>query len=364
MAVDRGRAVLIALERLEEGERLLLELELLLANLDVDVVERVIQKRDSPDPAFFLGSGKARDLKRVCDVVDAGLIVSDRPLTPRQMANLKAESGRYVWDRPLVIMKIFEERARTSEAKLQVELARCRYELPHLRGLGHQMSRLGGGIGTRGPGETEFERHRRKLERRIRDITRKLAQVKKRRRNQRKRRSRSDILTVAMVGYTNSGKSTLLRRLSGDRSVYVADALFATLDTLVRSISMSDGRTILLTDTVGFIRELPPALIAAFRTTLEEAVAADFLLVMLDGSDPDALETLRVVRETLRDIDAIEIPRAVLLNKADLIDRSTLNGLLTRIRSDGEDVEAISASKWDVKEITPVLEKLVFRTGL
>lgn len=352
------RSVVISIDRGDDsGERLLAELELLLRNMDVEVTDRVIQRRRSPDPATLIGSGKVSLLKGLCEAQEIDLIVSDIPLSPRQRGTLGSLVGREVWDRPLVIMKIFEERARTSEAKLQVELARCRYELPHLRGLGHQMSRLGGGIGTRGPGETEFEIHRRKLERRIRDIDRKLSLVERRRSELRKRRLSSGVPVVSLVGYTNSGKSTLLRRMSKDMDIHVADALFATLDTAVRSVSLSSGDVILLVDTVGFIRDLPPSLVSAFRTTLEETVFADLLAVVLDGTDPDLMETLNVVRSTLVDIGGADIPRVILLNKIDLMDKGTVKLLESRIKGDGEMVLAISGENGPLDEFEAFLNQ-------
>ncbi len=352
------RSVVISIDRGDDSdERLLAELELLLRNMDVEVTDRVIQRRRSPDPATLIGSGKVSLLKGLCEAQEIDLIVSDIPLSPRQRGTLGSLVGREVWDRPLVIMKIFEERARTSEAKLQVELARCRYELPHLRGLGHQMSRLGGGIGTRGPGETEFEIHRRKLERRIRDIDRKLSLVERRRSELRKRRLSSGVPVVSLVGYTNSGKSTLLRRMSKDMDIHVADALFATLDTAVRSVSLSSGDVILLVDTVGFIRDLPPSLVSAFRTTLEETVFADLLAVVLDGTDPDLMETLNVVRSTLVDIGGADIPRVILLNKIDLMDKGTVKLLESRIKGDGEMVLAISGENGPLDEFEAFLNQ-------
>lgn len=356
MQRERRRAIVVSLDR-DEGndERALSELALLLQNLNIKVVDQVVQRRRTPDPATFIGKGKVAFLKDLCEGQDADLVVSDRPLSPRQRGTLRSLIGKEVWDRPLVIMKIFEERARTSEAKLQVELARCRYELPHLRGLGLQMSRLGGGIGTRGPGETEFEIHRRKLERRIRDIDKKLALLEKRRSELRKRRLGSGIPVVSLVGYTNSGKSTLLRRMSKDKDVHVADALFATLDTAVRSVYLPQREAFLLVDTVGFIRDLPPSLISAFRTTLEETVFADLLMLVLDGTDPDVMETLDVVRSTLVDIGGGEIPRAIVLNKIDLLDEDFVKNMESRIKADGEMVLSVSGENGPLHELEAFL---------
>lgn len=316
---EHRKAVLIGLQlpNRDDLELLLDELRLLLANLSVETVAVSVQKKDRPDPAYLIGSGKAADLKVLAQASGADLIVSNDMLTPVQLANLRKQTECEIWDRALVITKIFEKRAVTAEAKLQVELARCRYEIPHLRGLGKQMSNAGAGIGTRGPGETEFERHRRKLQQRVVDISRKLKEMQKRRESQRKQRRRNGVPTVALVGYTNSGKTTLLQRLCGDKNLYAADQLFATLDTAVRSVRTPNGRRILFTDTVGFIRELPPQLIAAFRTTLEEAAQADMLLIVLDINDPDIVATYDVIQMTLRDIGAAELPRVIVLNKID-----------------------------------------------
>lgn len=288
-----------------------------MANLDIETAAVSVQKKEHPDPAFLVGRGKAESLKTLARASHADLLVCNDMLTPIQLANLRAATDCEVWDRALVITKIFESRAVTAEAKLQVELARCRYELPHLRGLGRQMSNAGAGIGTRGPGETEYERHRRKLRLRIEEINRRLEQMRARRESQRKRRRKNGIPTAALVGYTNSGKTTILRRLCGDESLFAKDLLFATLDTAVRSVRTPAGRTVLLADTVGFIRELPPQLIAAFRTTLEETTHADMLLVVLDVNDPDIVSTYGVILETLAGIGASGLPRMIVLNKID-----------------------------------------------
>lgn len=279
--------------------------------------------------------------------LDAGVLVFDDALTPGQVLNLKKRTGLEIQDRPGVIVTIFQARAHTAEAKLQVELARCRYEVPLLKGLGQQMSRTGGGIGTRGPGETEFERHRRKLERRIRDIDKKLQVVRQRREYQRKRRSRSGFPTVALVGYTNSGKSTLLRTLSGDGSILARDQLFSTLDTAVRRVTLPGGREILMADTVGFIRKLPPALVAAFRATLEEVASADLVLLVLEVASPDVTETLQTVQQMLFDIGAGTVPRILVLNKVDLVDSVFLERIQERLVGAGETVVSVSALRGD-----------------
>ena len=327
----------------DDLELLLEELRLLLANLDIEVVAVSTQKKARPDPAFLIGSGKAEALKVLAEGSQADLIVCNDMLTPIQLANLRARTEREVWDRALVITKIFEKRAVTAEAKLQVELARCRYELPHLRGLGRQMSNAGAGIGTRGPGETEFERHRRKLQVRAVDISRKLEEIRRRRDSQRKQRRRNGVPTIALVGYTNSGKTTLLKRLCGDEKLYAADQLFATLDTAVRSVRSPSGRVLLFADTVGFIRELPPQLIAAFRATLEEATQADMLLIVLDINDPDILATYDVIQMTLQEIGAAELPRTIVLNKIDRAGSFRVARVKEQFRGENIPVCALSA---------------------
>lgn len=349
-SLSKRRALTVFLERPgEEDLRVLLEkeLQLLLENVGISVVGTVVQRRAAPDPAFFIGQGKAEEAALMARSLDAGVLVFDDALTPGQVLNLKKRTGLEIQDRPGVIVTIFQARAHTAEAKLQVELARCRYEVPLLKGLGQQMSRTGGGIGTRGPGETEFERHRRKLERRIRDIDKKLQVVRQRREYQRKRRSRSGFPTIALVGYTNSGKSTLLRTLSGDGSILARDQLFSTLDTAVRRVTLPGGREILMADTVGFIRKLPPALVAAFRATLEEVASADLVLLVLEVASPDVTETLQTVQQMLFDIGAGTVPRILVLNKVDLVDSVFLERIQERLVGAGETVVSVSALRGD-----------------
>ena len=323
------------------------ELSLLLGSLNVKVLGSSIQKRRAPDPALMVGQGKAEELALFCRSLGARYLVSNERLSPIQKSNLEEMVGVTVWDRPFVIMKIFERRAKTAEARLQVELALTRYELPHLKGLGLQMSRVGAGIGTRGPGETEFERHRRRLERRVREITKKLENVRRQRRLARDRRKKRGFPTVSLVGYTNSGKSTLLRTLSGDTSIVAEDRLFSTLDTAVRRITFPGGGGALFSDTVGFIRELPPGLLAAFRATLEEIREAELLLLILDASDPDALQTYDVIIETLAEINCREMPRLLALNKLDVAASQEVAILALRLRAMGETVVGISALRGD-----------------
>jgi GTP-binding protein HflX len=360
--LSKRKALTIFLERPGEEElRVLLEkeLQLLLENVGISVVGTVVQRRATPDPAFFIGQGKAEEAALMARSLNAGVLVFDDALTPSQVFNLKKRTGLEIQDRPGVIVTIFQARAHTAEAKLQVELARCRYEVPLLKGLGQQMSRTGGGIGTRGPGETEFERHRRKLERRIRDIDKKLQALRQRRGYQRQRRARAGFPTVSLVGYTNSGKSTLLRTLSGDASILAKDQLFSTLDTAVRRVTLPGGRKILMADTVGFIRKLPPELVAAFRATLEEVAAADLVLFVLEVSSPDVMERLQTVQQMLFDIGAGMVPRILVLNKVDLVDVVFLERIQERLVGAGETVVPVSALRGDGLDV--LLQRIAAR---
>lgn len=337
------------------------ELVMLLANLNIPTLARVTQKRNTPDSASFIGSGKAEEIKDFAQKLDATMLVIDDFLNPTQKSNLQKLTSMTVWDRSFVIMKIFESRAHTAEAKLQVELAQYRYEIPSLKGLGHQMSRTGGGIGTRGPGETEFERHRRKLERRIKSIISRLDEVKERRRDRRERRKKNGAFTVALVGYTNSGKSTLLKTLSKDRGILTANQLFSTLDTVVRKISFREGGSFLLSDTVGFIRKLPPELVAAFRATLEEVSGADLLLLVIDSADKDPVGNMDIVLETLKELKAEDLPRIVVLNKID-ITGSEADFIAMELRARGEEIVKVCALTGEgFEELLEAVEKYTLK---
>ncbi|MCX7828626.1 MAG: GTPase HflX [Thermanaerothrix sp.] len=324
-------AIVVSIDPTDEAS--IEETEALLANLGYRRFRRMVQKRRCPDPSSYIGSGFC--LKVAGAAAEGGfrLVVVDGQLTPTQRRTLADLLKLEVWDRPYLIMKIFESRAHTAEAKLQVQLAAMKHEIPYLKGLGFQMSRAGGGIGTRGPGETEFERHRRKIVRRARAVEAKLDELRRRRSAQRERRERLGIKTVALVGYTNSGKTTLLSKLSGDVDVKGADKLFATLDTLTRGVRLDDHRVVIFSDTVGFIRKLPVELVAAFRATLEEVALADMVAMVIDGASPEAINHLDVIEEVLDQIGAGNVRRLVLLNKRDIWD------------SDGEGFEILSAVK-------------------
>ncbi|MGI6539678.1 MAG: GTPase HflX [Bacillota bacterium] len=281
------------------------------------VVATVIQKKGKPDPAYYVGEGKAREIEMVRSATEANLVIFDDELTPAQQRNLEEIIEGRIIDRTELILDIFAQRAATSEGKLQVELAQLNYMLPRLAGRGTEMSRLGGGIGTRGPGETKLEADRRTIRNRISSITRELETVRQRRTVQRQKRRDADLPLVALVGYTNAGKSSLLNTLTG-AEVLVEDKLFATLDPTTRRYTLPDGQALLLTDTVGFIQKLPHHLIMAFRATMEEVVDADMLLHVVDASHPQAVEHCEAVFDVLREIDAADHPVITVLNKSDL----------------------------------------------
>ncbi|MCL5982354.1 MAG: GTPase HflX [Firmicutes bacterium] len=276
----------------------------------------LVQKRSSPDAAYYVGKGKAEEIAALATELEADLIVFDDELSPTQLRNLEAATGRRVVDRTALILDIFAGRARTREGKLQVELAQLNYLLPRLTGRGIALSRLGGGIGTRGPGETKLEVDRRRLRQRIVELRQELEEVKKHRRLHRQSRQAIPLPVVTLVGYTNAGKSTLLNALTGAGAL-VEDKLFATLDPTTRRVSLPGGRQFLLTDTVGFIRKLPHHLVAAFRATLEEVLQADLLLHVVDAAHSQAPEQMKAVMDVLKQLGAVNRPMLMVFNKID-----------------------------------------------
>jgi GTP-binding protein HflX len=281
------------------------------------VAGTLIQERARPDPATLIGRGKVKELAAACEETGADLVVFDDDLSPAQQRNLEEAVERKTVDRTQLILDIFALRARTREGRLQVELAQLDYLLPRLTGKGVLLSRLGGGIGTRGPGETKLETDRRRIRQRIAQVRREIESVRRERHTRREGRTRGESPVVALVGYTNAGKSTLFNALTRGEAA-VSDQLFMTLDPLVRKVRLGGGRDLLLVDTVGFIQKLPHSLVAAFRATLEEVVEADLLLHVVDASAPGAEEREAAVLAVLREIGAGERPQLVVLNKSDL----------------------------------------------
>jgi GTPase len=320
---------------IDDAERSMAELARLAETAGSLVLEGLVQRRDKPDTATFIGSGKAKELRDIVVATGADTVVCDGELTPSQLNKLEAVVKVKVIDRTALILDIFAQHARSKEGKAQVELAQMQYMLPRLRGWGESLSRQaggrvagGGGIGTRGPGETKIETDRRRLRNRMAKLKREIAAMETTRVTKRQERTRHAVPSVVITGYTNAGKSSLLNRLTG-AGVLVDDLLFATLDPTVRRAETPDGRDFTLTDTVGFVRHLPHQLVEAFRSTLDEVAGADLVVHVVDGSDPDPLSQLRAVREVLADIGAREVPELVVVNKADAADEATL-ALLSR----------------------------------
>ena len=299
-----------------DSEESLEELASLAETAGATVITRVIQNRQKPDPATFIGSGKAEELALVCQAMEIDIAIVDDELTGAQQRNLEKVLGVKVVDRTALILDIFAQRAQTAEGKLQVELAQMKYRLPRLTGMGTVLSRLGGGIGTRGPGETRLEVDRRRIRKRIDDLSAQLKETKRQRDMRRARRDKQEQITVALVGYTNAGKSTLLNALSG-ADVLVEDKLFATLDPVMRNVDLPENRSCLLVDTVGFIRKLPHQLVEAFHSTLEEALYADLLVVVSDVSNPQYKQQRDTVFKVLNELGAGSKPVLEALNKAD-----------------------------------------------
>jgi GTP-binding protein HflX len=334
------RAVLTALERPgADWEQSLDELAALVASAGGEPVEAVTQRRETPDPATFIGKGKAEEVRNAAAAARADLVVVDDELRPVQQRNLEHIVRVPVLDRTAIILDIFAQRARSNEGKIQVELAQYMYLLPRLTGRGVMLSRLGGGlgaaggggvgIGARGPGETKLELDRRRIRRRITALRKQVQRIAKHRRQQRRARSLSLLPLGAIVGYTNAGKSTLLNALSG-ADIYADDRLFATLDPTVRRVEC-DGMTVLVSDTVGFIRNLPHHLVAAFHATLEEVVEADFLLHIVDAASGMIEEQHAAVLRVLGELGAVEKDRLMVFNKADLVrERSALENIARR----------------------------------
>ncbi len=367
----RERIVLVGVAvppvTLDAVESNLDELALLVDTAGADAVARLVQRMDHPDPALFLGRGKAEELHRLCLEVDADTVVFDEELTPAQQRNLEKLLGRTAIDRTAVILDIFAQHAHTQQGKVQVELAQLRYRLPRLRGRQLSLSQQrggvgagGGAIGNRGPGETQLEVDRRRLLRRITRLEHELAGMRRTRTTELRARRRSRLPSVTLVGYTNAGKSTLLNRLT-TAGVLVEDRLFSTLDPTTRRLELPGGEVVLLSDTVGFVRKLPHQLVESFRSTLDEVASADLLVHVVDGSSPSADEQIAAVDVVLEEIGAGDVPVLVVYNKADLgVPAHRVPGSVVISARTGEGIDDFLVGLRDrLKSLQGVVELLV-----
>lgn len=335
---NNTRCILAAVDLGEyDVERSLDELEELAKTAEAEALGRIVQKRQSYESGTCMGEGRLGELAEACRAMEIDLIIFDCELTATQVRNIEKITQVRVIDRTTLILDIFAMRAKTKEGRLQVELAQQRYRLPRLAGMGVELSRLGGGIGTRGPGETKLETDKRHIRRRITALEEELEEIEIRRKRHRERRKKDGVLSAAIVGYTNVGKSTLLNALT-DAGVIAENKLFATLDLTSRSIELPDGRSILLVDTVGLIRRLPHHLVEAFKSTLEEAASADLILNITDISADDASEQAEVTKQLLAELGCEDIPKINVLNKCDIAPYAD------QIKNDADTVK-ISAKK-------------------
>ena len=355
------RAALVGLithrARRLEAERSLDELAGLAQAAGADVVLRVLQERPKPDPSTFLGSGKIQLLAVSATDTAVDVVIFDNELTPAQLGQIAEKVGLRIVDRTQLILDIFARRARTREGKLQVELAQLKYLLPRLVGSSAALSRLGGGIGTRGPGETKLETDRRRIRTRIHVISEDIEQVRKRRSRVRERRHKASVPTVALVGYTNAGKTTLFNALTRAEAE-TSDALFVTLDPLIRQVRLPDSRELLVSDTVGFIDRLPHALVAAFRATLEETADADLVLHVIDAAAPDRDRRMNAVRQVLEEVGALDVPMLEVYNKCDALTPDE------RRRLQDQDPSALCISALTGQGMDELLETITSRLAL
>lgn len=329
---EKERCILVSVDTgYFDAELSINELEQLAETAGAEIYGKMIQKRDKPENTTYIGEGKLYELRDMCKSAEIDLLIFDGELTPSQQRNIEYFTDVRTIDRTTLILDIFALNARTGEGKLQVELAQLKYMLPRLSGKGTSMSRLGGGIGTRGPGESKLESDRRHIRRRIKSLENALDNVVKRRALLHKRREKTGVTTVAIVGYTNAGKSTLLNALT-DAGVLTENKLFATLDPTSRALKLPDGRSVILVDTVGFISRLPHSLVESFKSTLEEVVYADLILNVCDASNPDYEQQIEVTLDTIKELGASDKPVLTVFNKCDLtpnlhffsVDRNTV----------------------------------------
>lgn len=352
------RALLVCVDTGEyDAESSLLELEELTKSAGAEPVASIVQKREKPDTATCIGSGRVEEVKRFCKENEITILIFDCELTPTQIRNLEGQTGVRTVDRTMLILDIFASRARSKEGKLQVELAQLQYLLPRLTGRGVEMSRLGGGIGTRGPGETKLETDKRHIRRRMKTLKEQLELVEHHREALRRKRSKSGIITVAIVGYTNAGKSTLMNALT-EAGVLAENKLFATLDPTSRALKLPNGITVMLIDTVGLVRRLPHHLIKAFHSTLEEAARADIILNVCDASSEEARLHLEVTTTLLKNLGCQEQPILSVMNKCDLA--PSLKGLPAignMIRISAKKQEGLEELLHKIEENLPVKMK-------
>jgi GTPase len=354
--------VLIGAQIKRSGQRLLMdehlrELERLADTAGAKVVGQLTQQIDRPHPATYLGKGKIEELRALMDRVNGTLVLFDDELSPAQGKNIEDAVGRRVMDRAELILDIFATRARTAEARMQVELAQLEYMLPRLTRMWTHLEKFRGGIGVRGPGETQLETDRRLINHRIKVLKERLGDVQRSRAVQRQQRKNE--FRAALVGYTNAGKSSILRAMSGSQDVFVEDRLFATLDPLTREVDVGAGKThVLLTDTVGFIRKLPHNLVASFRATLEEVKDADLLLHVIDASHPSWEEQRQVVDEVVEELGAGEVPVVHVFNKMDALNEGEREGLRERMTNLIPDAVFVSAANAADGALDPLREKL------
>ncbi len=317
---QKPRVILVGIDTGEyDAQQSIAELAELADTAGCEVVATAIQNRPAPEASTCIGAGKLEEIAEQVKILEVDMLIFDLELTGMQMRNISDAADCKVIDRTMLILDIFAGRARTREGKVQVSLAQYKYRMTRLTGMGTALSRLGGGIGTRGPGETKLETDRRHIRSRVAQLEKELREMEQHRKFIGSRRKKDGVLTVAIVGYTNAGKSTLFNMLT-DAGVLAENKLFATLDVTARALELPDGRTVLLSDTVGLIRRLPHHLVEAFRSTLEETAQADLILHVLDASEPDVQDRMKITQELLNDLGCAEIPQIHVLNKADLVD--------------------------------------------
>lgn len=356
--IEQERAVLVSVDTGEfDVDSSLLELSELARTAGAEVICEMTQKRESPEAGTYLGRGKLEELAEYCENEKPDLVIVDGELTPAQQKNIETVTDTRVIDRTTLILDIFAARALSGEGKLQVELAQLKYALPRLGGKGASMSRLGGGIGTRGPGETKLETDRRHIRRRISALSEDLKELEERRARHRERRKKDGVITVALVGYTNAGKSTLMNTLT-DAGVLAENKLFATLDPTARALTLPDGSSVLLIDTVGFIRRLPHKLVEAFKSTLDEAVNANVILNICDASNDECAEHYRVTMDLLEELGCGDKPIITVLNKCDLVNDISIP-MTNSVRVSAKTGEGLPELLEKVKDALPPTRKRV-----